>query len=303
MGWGERPPGEPVLEPQDSPDHPLAPWFSLWRGDRRERRERYQAHEGRPPARKRRAVITIVHNEPVFLPIWLRFYSRFFGSEDIYVLDNESTDGSTDRDGFVRIPVERDSVDHTWMVRTLEGLQHELLDRYDIVLVTDVDEIITPVPERGTLGDYLDSFDEEWVNCLGYEILHLKDREAPIDLARPILNQRGYWFANDAYDKAALATVPMTWRPGLHGRQDFQFQPDPDLRLVHLHRMDYQICLERHRTRERRAWAEHDVREGWAAHNRITENAEFDRWFREESNVGGVKVTLEQIRTTWRGVF
>ena len=46
--------------------------------------------------RKRRAVVTIVHNEPVFLPIWLGYYSRFFAAEDIYVLDNESTDGSTD---------------------------------------------------------------------------------------------------------------------------------------------------------------------------------------------------------------
>ena len=33
------------------------------------------------------------------------YYSRFFAPEDIYVLDNDTSDGSTDRDGFVRIPV------------------------------------------------------------------------------------------------------------------------------------------------------------------------------------------------------
>jgi hypothetical protein len=299
MSWGERPPGELVLEPQDSPGHPLAPWFNTWREERRAAR----ARAGGRARNRRRAVMTIVHNEPVFLPIWLGFYSRFFAPGDIYVLDNESSDGSTERDGFVRVPVEHDSVDHAWMVRTMEGLQHELLDRYDVVLVTDVDEIVTPVPELGTLAEYLDRFDEEWVNCLGYEILQLREREAPIDLGRPILDQRGYWFANDAYDKAALATVPMTWRPGFHGREDFQFKPDPDLRLVHLHRMDYDICRARHRTRERRLWAEHDVREGWAAHNRITQGDEFDRWFREEAGVGGVEVELEEIRATWRGVF
>lgn len=56
-------------------------------------------------ANKSRAAITIVHNEPVFLPIWLRYYARFFGAEDLYVLDNDTTGGSTDGDGFVRIPV------------------------------------------------------------------------------------------------------------------------------------------------------------------------------------------------------
>ena len=52
----------------------------------------------------------------------------------------------------------------------------------------------------------------------------------------------------------------MRWRPGFHGREDFQFQPDPDLRLIHLHRMDYELCRRRHATRERRRWNEHDVR-------------------------------------------
>ena len=55
--------------------------------------------------RKRRAVVTIVHNEPVFLPLWLRYYSRFFAAEDIYVLDNQSTDGSAGGRGFNRIEV------------------------------------------------------------------------------------------------------------------------------------------------------------------------------------------------------
>jgi hypothetical protein len=303
VSWGERPSGPLVLEPQDSPGHPLAPWFSLWRRDRRERRERYVARAGPARAPRSRAVITIVHNEPIFLPVWLAYYSRFFGPGDIYVLDNETDDGSTDRDGFVRIPVERDAVDHTWMVRTIEELQHELMERYEVVLVTDVDELIAPVPEWGTLGRYLDDFDEEWVNCLGYEIVHVPELEPPIDLSVPILDQRSHWFANDAYDKAAIATAPMRWRPGFHGREDFQFQPDPDLRLIHLHRMDYELCRDRHRTRERRRWNERDVREGWAAHNRITADAQFDRWFREDSNLDGVKLELEEMGPSWRGLF
>ncbi len=295
----EAPEGPLVLEPQDSPGHPLAPWFASWRASRREMRA------GRPAPKlpRRRAVITMVHNEPVFLPIWLRYYGRHFGAEDLYVLDNDTTDGSTERGGFVRIPVSHDRVDHTWMVRTIERLQHELLKTYDVVLVTDVDEIVAPVPERGTLSTYLDEFDEEYVNCLGYEILHDPDHEPPLDLDRPILDQRRRWFINDGYDKAALATVPMTWRPGFHGRADNGINWDPDLRLIHLHRMDYELCRERHRTRARRRWAVEDAEKDWAAHNRIVEEAEFARWFREDSCFEGIEIKPEAIPPTWRGLF
>ena len=247
-------------------------------------------------------MVTIVHNEAVFLPLWLRYYSRFFGADDIYVLDNESTDGSTDRDGFVRIPVAHDRVDHTWMARTLEGLQEELLGRYEVVLVTDVDEIVAPVPEWGPLDRYLDHFEEEWVNCLGYEILH-QPSEPALDLARPVMDQRRFWFANDGYNKAALVTEPMRWRPGLHGREDNHARIDPDLRLIHLHRVDHDICLARHRTRSMRAWNELDAEESWARHNRIVDEAEFDRWFYEDSCFEAIPIELEEARPTWRGVF
>jgi hypothetical protein len=294
--------GKPVLEPWDSPAHLMAPWFE------KARRERHERYASRPPLRKprSRAIITMVHNEPVFLPVWLRYYSRFFAPPDIYVFDNETSDGSTDRDGFVRIPVEHPTVDHTWMVRTIEGLQQELLDRYDVVVVTDVDEIIAPVPVRGTLGEYLDRFDEDWVNCLGYELLHLRDREPALRLDRPILDQRRYWFFNGGYDKAAVTMAPTRWRPGLHGREDYQFNPDPDLRLIHLHRMDYELCRQRHQVRGRKPWAELDDREGWAVHNRITEDEAFERWFYEQSGFSGFevfKIQIEEIQPIWRGLF
>ena len=247
-------------------------------------------------------MITIVHNESVFLPIWLDYYSRSFAPQDIYVLDNETTDGSTDRRGFVRIPVAHDEVDHPWMVETVQDLQHELLDRYEMVLVTDVDEIVIPHPRAGTLREYLDRFDEEWVNCLGYELLHMRDSEPALQLDRPILDQRHHWFHNDGYDKAALATVPMRWRPGFHGREDVQFNLDPDLRMVHLHRMDYEICLARHQVRSRRPWASLDERKRWAIHNQVVDDEAFARWFYEDSCFVNLEIAPEPIGAAWRGL-
>jgi hypothetical protein len=287
------------LEPGDNPNHPLAFIFA---DVRRERRVHY-ATQPPPKTPRRRAIITIVHNEPVFFPIWLGYYSRFFASDDIYVLDNDTSDGSTSRDGFVRIPAAHDRVDVTWMRDRIQELQHELLGRYDVVVATDVDEIIAPAPEFGTLDRYLDRFDEEWVNCLGYELLHMKELEPPLRLDRPIMSQRRHWFYNTGYDKAAVATVPMEWKVGLHGRTDGVYNLDPDLRLIHLHRMDYGLCLDRHRLREARAWAALDDANEWSVHNKITDEVAFQTWFYEDSCFEDLDINLEEIPDPWRDVF
>lgn len=293
--------GVRMPEVEASPGHPMEQFFD---GLRTTRRERYAGYESPAVPRKRRAVQTIVHNESVFLPIWLRYYSRFFAPDDIYVLDNDTTDGSTGGGGFVRIPVEHESVDHAWMVKVLGEHQAELFGRYDAVLTTDVDEIVSPRPECGGLDQYIERMDEEYVNCLGYEILHMRDREPAYDPRRPVLDQRRFWFANDGYDKPALATRALGWEPGLHTRSGRRMHLDPDLILVHLHRMDYEICRARHRHRDQRAWNSRDVTAGWAKHNLLTGGRQFDRWFYEDSSFEdrGIHIVVETIPEAWRGV-
>ena len=128
--WTERVSSKYSSEIQigESP-HPAEMFFDYWRGQRRD----YYATRT-PNPQKRRAIVTMVHNESVFLPIWLRFYSQFFAPEDLHVLDNETIDGSTDQSGFVRVPVTKGSVDHRWMVETIAEYQHGLLDHYDVSL-------------------------------------------------------------------------------------------------------------------------------------------------------------------------
>ena len=249
-----------------------------------------------------RALLTMVYNERIFLPIWLRYYSRFFAPEDIYVIDHASTDGSTEAGGFVRIPVEHPSDDDYWRVEVVEREQRELLDRYDVVLATDVDEIVAPDPRVGTLGDYIDEFDREFVNCIGYELLHMKRSEPPFDPHLPVLEQRSHWFRNPGYDKPLLAKVPISWGPGFHIRADGRIERDPGLRMIHLHRMDYGICFERHRARRVRGWNPSDVEAGRGYQNRIAADREFEHWFYNDScfEVMGVHIVPEQIPPEWK---
>ena len=106
----------------------------------------------------------------------------------------------------MRIPVDHDPVDNTWMVRDDRGQQRELLERYDVVLVTDVDEIVAPDPRGERSAQYIDRFDEEFVNCLGYEILHLSDREPRFD---PI----GRCSSSGATGSRTTATTSRRWPP------------------------------------------------------------------------------------------
>ena len=281
--------------------HPLAEWIDDFRSERESWRGKANREQGRT---RRRAVITMVYNEAVFLPIWLRYYSRFFAPEDIYVLDNETDDGSTDIGGLVTERVERGRVDHRWMKETIERKQHLLFEQgYEIVLVTDVDELVVPDPSLGDLGDYMDTMIEDYVSCLGYEVVHFPNREPPLDPKRPIGAQRSFWTENAFYNKSALATTPSTWEPGFHRREDGHFRFDPDLYMVHLHRADYEVCLARHQLRSRRPWGAEDDKADMAAHNRITEKGRFDRWFFTEPGMEGFTLRIERIPEHMRGAF
>src|ERR1700730_13677411 len=47
------------------------------------------------------AALTFVFNESVNLPLWIKYYGSNFGEKNLFVVDRESTDGSTNNLGEV----------------------------------------------------------------------------------------------------------------------------------------------------------------------------------------------------------
>src|SRR5213078_3278697 len=92
--------------------------------------------------------------------------------------------------------------------------------RYDVVVVTDVDEIVVPNPLVCDFGSYVAEFAAPFMTCRGYEVIHMRDYEPSFDRRRPVLEQRGWWFYAPAYCKPLVATVPMQWNGGMHSRAD-----------------------------------------------------------------------------------
>lgn len=273
-------------------------WLRDWR------KAHYAGWSSAALSSRTRAIITCVRDEAILFPIWLGYYSKFFSPADIFVLDHETRDGSTSGTGFNRIPLTHPSFDTEWMLERVTEMQHELIQHYDVVMVCDVDEIVAPDPTGPieNLGQYLDRFDEKFVSCVGYEVLHRADREPPIDMARPLLSQRGSWFRNALYDKPIIASVPMSWVPGLHRRTDGLNNYDPDLRMIHLHRLDLEQCFARHVERASYQIGRRDLEQGRSSHYQITERSEFERWFFESTGLATQPLVLEPIEPRWHSV-
>lgn len=232
----------------------------------------------------RYAVFTITQNESTFLPLWLRHYGRHFDSSDIYVLDHDSTDGSVDAiaEHCNVVHVHRDKTfDHVWLKGTVEDFFSFLLRSYSAVLFTDVDEFVVADPARyPDLGSYIDNLSAPAACCTGYNVVQYPDEDS-LRFDEPVLRQRRYWHLSPKlYSKRLLGRMPLAWNVGLHDEYNAPGAlPDPDLRLIHLHRVDYDYCLSRHRAVSSREWPEEDLRLNLNPQARVVDPDEFHEWF------------------------
>jgi len=269
--------------------------------------------------KRQRAVFTIQQNEEVFLPIWLEYYRRHFRSCDIYVIDHDSTSSAVyDSISFTKrwtdvsvVQVHNDlSFSHNWLAGVVAAFQQFLLRSYEMVLFTEIDEIVTPDPALGMdmekYFDFIASKPWNYAKLIGHEVIHhVKAGEPAIDLRldrRPLLGQRKWWAPSYLYSKPLLSRVPLEWHIGFHdvfNRPAFPFVGTP-LHLLHLHRLDFELCKKRHESNLRRKWDEQDLQKGAGFQNRITDEAELLDWY---YNPSYEKLVLEEIPEKWKEII
>ncbi|MGB5161855.1 MAG: hypothetical protein WBP10_07285 [Thermoanaerobaculia bacterium] len=241
--------------------------------------------------KRRIAVFTIVQNEPIFLPVWSRYYRRHVPEGDLFVLDHDSTDAVTVEIArrCNRVPVHRsESFNHGWLRDVVMCFQTFLLQSYELVLFCEVDEIVAPDPVLwpNGLAEYLQHRgvpESGFVRCLGYEIVHQwREGEPRLDWQQPLLKQRRHRRRSDRYSKPALAGRPLEWDIGFHelcSPEPALPSPDPELLLLHLHRVDFETCRAKTLENASRPWSAADVAAGAGYQNRIEDDQEFERWF------------------------
>lgn len=217
------------------------------------------------------AVITTVYNEDVFLPIWLRHYGGLLGYQNLYVIDDGSTDGSTSNIGPVNV-VHRPkaAIDQYIRAATVSELLNELLAHYEIVIFTDVDELLVldPLLKRD-LGDHLLQVPAKHMNAFGLNVLHDPLSEPAYDPNHPILKQRRWLQYERGYCKQLVHKDPAYFFPGFH-RTTSPTNMIPGLYLFHLRACDYNTSHKRITRRNNLDWSDRSLSANHGVQNRLS---------------------------------
>lgn len=193
------------------------------------------------------AAVTMAFNEPAYLPLWARHYARQVGGgRNCYVIDHGSDDGSTAGLGEVNvIRIPRSAQDDERRARFLSQFCGSLLAWYDWVIHGDVDEIVLPDPgAHDTLAAYCAGRLPDVVTAIGFNLHHLPTVEPPLDLVRPVTEQRRWARFSSAMCKPVLIRRPVEWAPGFHCAADAPVVFDR-LYLFHLRWFDRTLGLGR----------------------------------------------------------
>jgi hypothetical protein len=202
------------------------------------------------------AVVTMVYNEPFFLPLWIKHYAGQVGLPHCYVIDHGSDDGTTQGyDGINFIRLARSPQDDHKRRDLVTTIVNSLLNRYDAVIYTDADEILFADPRLyPSLPAFAAANRLPVVTAYGFELYHLTNLQPAIDLAKPILQQRQWVRFNAAMCKPLLVRRPVNWVPGFHCTDEpVAFG---SLYLFHLRWFDHGIAARRLAKTRGQPWAD-----------------------------------------------
>jgi len=184
----------------------------------------------------------MVRNGGDFLRRWVDYYSSQLGRENLYIFfDGEDQVPPEFTAGCkVRVlPRTGGNVSQADRGRAaiLSSFAAELLDRYDFVIGTDVDEFIVPDPSRWiSLPEYLSGLDTAGrvaFSPLGCDVVQNVSCEGPLDASRPVLAQRSFALLSTRYTKASILCAKAEWGSGFHRVRGSNLHILKDLYLFH----------------------------------------------------------------------
>ena len=182
-------------------------------------------------------VLTMARDEGQMLRRWVDHYAAQVGAEHVLVIDDNSTDGSTDDlpCPVIKIPYLRKRGFEPARMGLLGGISSGLLEAYDAVLFCDADEFVIADPKRHeSLRHFVaDRQGRTAVGVLGLNVVHDVAREDPLRDDAPLLGQRTFAKFLPLMCKPGLKWVPADWTHASHGIL-CPFEVDPDLWMFHM---------------------------------------------------------------------
>ena len=204
------------------------------------------------------AFVTMVRDEPVFLPLWIAHYARIVPRDHMFVVVDglhQTLPPEVEGLQIVRlpqVPVGPGWDDARW--RMLNSFANALLERFEVVVLNDVDELIVLDPVHGNdlLREIAEARQLGVISPFALEVVHRPDLEpAALDVTRPILQQRRHVRINSSYAKPCITARKIRWSLGGHNADYPDLHLSRKLFLIHLRAMDRDMMYTRQTQRRR----------------------------------------------------
>ncbi len=217
---------------------------------------------------KRICAITMVRGSEFFLRKWVEWYGSQLGKENLWIFFDgldQTPPGFTAGCNVTAVPRIEGTVSKSdrGRIALLSAKADELLDSYDFVLGTDVDEFIVPDPSLGvSLPEYLSGLNTEGRICfspLGCDVVQRIGDESELDRSRPVLSQRSFAMLSTRYTKASILCGRGAWGSGFHRVRGSNFHILKGLYLFHFGCVDAADVLARIADEDlgSRGWSRH----------------------------------------------
>lgn len=225
----------------------------------------------------------MVRDEAVFLPRWIAHWRKTVPPEHMFILvDGLDQVAPAEAEGCQVIALPRRAPGPGWDVsrwRMLNAFANALLERFDVVVLNDVDELVVLDPAAGgTLAQALTEARELGViTPFAIEVIHRVDLEAePLVAGEPVLGRRRYGRIHASYCKPCIVARPVRWSMGGHYSDFPTLNLSRKLFLFHLRAMDAEML---HRRQAARLSLVSD------AEGRVREGVAGGGWARDAGNV------------------
>ncbi len=213
------------------------------------------------------AALTMLRNDEVFLRKWVDYYGAQLGRENLYVFFDGTDQAVPSFCEGVNVEVvphiegnvregDRGRIDF------LSGKAASLLERYGMVIGTDVDEFLVVDPALGkSLPEFLSGLGGRGVSWsgLGVDVGQHLDLESVIDWSAPLLSQRSFGRLSTRYTKASVLRKARPWGSGFHRVRGCNFHIVPGLFLFHFG------CVDLERIKSRMSDSDR-IASGWSRH-------------------------------------
>ena len=216
--------------------------------------------------RKRICAVTMVRNDEFFLRRWTAYYGKELGPENLFVfldgMDQPLPDWCPDVNVVAkeRVPGQVAAADRG-RIDFISEQAAGLLQSYDMVIGTDVDEFLVVDPALNvTLADFLSSLPEKTsFSGLGIDVGQHTGLENELDDSKSFLSQRHHAVLSTRYSKASVITRPVRWGSGFHRIRNGNFHIVKDLYLFHFGCVDLKRLEAKFTDKDK-------VATGWSRH-------------------------------------